>query len=236
MKTSTIILLSALGAILILTLAGLLGLRWFLGRTIVAEESPEGSVQEVERVFDLTGYTRIATEGLWQIEASPGESHSLTVTVPEYLNDKVDVRLHGDTLALTLVPGARIRADSFPPRAQLRLPELRGITTSGAADLQVKGFDVHALALTLDGGTNLEAQDCRIESLEVRASGAARIDMQDSVVVNADIDMSGAGVMEITMGGGELEADLSGVSNLDYRGTVSRTRIRRSGASMVTGP
>jgi hypothetical protein len=236
MKTSTVILLVGLGLIVVAMVVFLAFLRATVAQAAVVEDEQEVSVETRVRVLDFQGFEQIRTGGFWDLEISFGETYSVELTYPEYLEDGLIAETRGDRLVLDLTRGSRMRAGAPTPRARIRMPELTAFASSGAANVRFGGFESETLTIEIDGGANIEGEDCRIESLRVRASGAAQIDMKQCISTNANVALSGAGSLALTMGGGELIADLSGVTNLTYSGSVSRTKIDRSGVATVTGP
>jgi hypothetical protein len=237
MKKSTIVLLAGLALVAIAMVVLIVALRGAVARSVVVEEEKvEVSGDEIVRVLGYRGFEEIETRGFWELEISRGADYSVELRHAEYLQDAISAELRGGRLVLSLARGSHVRRGDAGPKARITMPELASFTTSGATNTRIQGFDSPSLSIETDGGANIEAEACRIDSLRVRASGALQLDMQPCTTTNADLQLSGAGNVELTMDGGELVADLSGVVNLTYHGSVSRTRIKRSGLATVNGP
>lgn len=235
MKPTNLILIATAAAVTVAILALLIATRFMAtGTADAADARPfSGSFEELQKELSLEGFDRIESSGTWKIVVVRGSTASVKLTIPDYLESAVIADVQDRKLRLGFRPGTTVRSGSSVPRADITAPSLVELETSGAVDATVKGFDEERLRMSLSGGSILRGEDCTVEELEVETSGAARIDLRDCTVKNAEVEISGAGVMDITMDGGDLEGELSGVASLTYYGEVRRERIERSGLASV---
>jgi phage shock protein PspC (stress-responsive transcriptional regulator) len=130
-------------------------------------------------------------------------------------------------------------------------PELESLDLSGAVQAKVEGFeDLGTLRVDQSGASHLSFRG-RANSLALDMSGACRATLQGSAdrlsidgsgvsqvyaaafpVQRADVEMSGAGEARLNVTE-ELYTDLTGATNVSYRGTPGKVRNEKSGASKV---
>jgi hypothetical protein len=184
----------------------------------------------VNASYDLTGFDSIEADGSWKLTISQGE-YGVRVSVPQNIEDDVEVTTRGDTLRLNVRTGLRTIASDL--RAEITLPDLERLGINGSADVTIQGIDVDSLDIDADGAASIVAHDSRIERLSVDVDGASNIDFSDSRVVDADVQLDGASNLEITMDGGELTGELSGIGNVSYGGAFSSESIKINGLGAV---
>ena len=104
------------------------------------------------------------------------------------------------------------------------------VKLSGASD--VKG-QITAKKLTVDmsGSSDMKVSG-ESASLKIDLSGASSFKGFDFVTATCDIDASGASDVKITVNK-ELSVELSGASDVSYKGSATIRDIRTSGASSV---
>jgi len=132
----------------------------------------------------------------------------------------------------------------------IEMPELNEIDLSGASKAKIQGFDNESFVSKLSGASRLEIES-NFESVDLDLSGASRIDISGKgsninaklsgasklyadnfIVQNADINASGASRIELNVLD-DLKADISGASNIYYKGGASILDIQTSGSSKV---
>jgi hypothetical protein len=132
------------------------------------------------------------------------------------------------------------------------MPELLGLTASGATRGTVSGFSsTEDLDIGVSGASRLNGDitadnavfdisgassiqlDGSANNMDATASGASHLNLDDFVVNNADVNLSGASSGTVNLSG-RLDANLSGASNLWYIGEPTMGDINTSGASTVS--
>lgn len=106
------------------------------------------------------------------------------------------------------------------------------ITISGAGRLsgELKAQRTH---ITLSGASRCQLTGTGGDT-SLTVSGAGHADLSGFSMGNADIELSGASQARIRMDG-KLNAELSGASQLEYRGKVTLGRTSTTGASKLRG-
>jgi hypothetical protein len=207
-----------------------------------------GSGRLVDRDYDLSNFTRVQASSSFQVEVVRADDFEVMVTADDNVIDSIVVDRRGDTLELSLMGGSYRNATL---RAQVRLPELRGISLSGSSDATVTGFaSQRYVDVELSGSSRLEgdieadevnadlsgASDLTLRGqgreLNLSGSGSSSIDLRNYPVTEATVRLSGASNAEVQVTG-ELGVDLGGGSTLDYYGDPRLGDVRTSGGASL---
>lgn len=106
------------------------------------------------------------------------------------------------------------------------------IDLSGATDLKGNLAVNNALALELSGASDVTLSGA-VGSIRINASGASDVKAFDLTAGECNIDASGACTVRISVEK-EMSADLSGASNVQYKGNAMIRTIKTSGASNIS--
>jgi hypothetical protein len=207
-----------------------------------------GNLETEEYAF--TNFTKVEIGSAFEFEVNQSGSYSINVTADDNVMDYVQVSQVGQTLKIRLST-----VTWFGPvtlRASVTLPQLHGLTASGASRGTVSGFtSTEDLDITVSGASRLTG-DITAGNVEFDISGASTIQLEgsaddmaadvsgassfnlgDFTVNNADVDFSGASSGTVNLDG-TLDADLSGASRLWYIGEPTMGTIDTSGASTIS--
>jgi hypothetical protein len=222
-----------------------------------------GNLETEEYAF--TNFTEVETSDAFDLEIEQSSSYSINVTADDNVMDYVQVSQDGQTLRIGLRTGLRIGSVTlrigpgiFPLpwsvtlRASVTMPQLSGLTATGASHVTVSGFSsTDDLDITVSGASkvtgnitagNVEfrmsgASTIQLEGsandIDANVSGASHFNLDDFTVNNADVNMSGASAGTVNLNG-KLDANLSGASRLWYIGEPTSTDINTSGGSTVS--
>ena len=106
------------------------------------------------------------------------------------------------------------------------------ISLSGASDLKEGKITAKDLTVDMSGASNMKISGVTT-NLKLDLSGACSFRGFDLSTNYCDVNASGASDIKITVNK-ELSADLSGASDVDYKGTGLIRNIKTSGASNVS--
>jgi len=207
-----------------------------------------GNLETEEYAF--TNFTKVEIGSAFEFEVNQSDSYSINVTADDNVMDYVRVSQVGQTLKIRL--GRVTWLGPVTLRASVTLPQLHGLTASGASRGTVSGFtSTEDLDITVSGASRLTG-DITAGNVEFDISGASTIQLEgsaddmaadvsgassfnlgDFTVNNADVDFSGASSGTVNLDG-TLDADLSGASRLWYIGEPTMGTIDTSGASTVS--
>ncbi|MBN2351598.1 MAG: DUF2807 domain-containing protein [Spirochaetales bacterium] len=233
MKTSNKILFIAAAAILAGIVVLAVASRSVLS-SVFSAAGPAPSAREafVETTQNLKDFTGVRADAAWEIDIKRGESYGVNIQAPPAARGSLIVRKSGDSLEL----GWAGRSQFIWPlrlKAEIVMPRLESIELSGAVNARVAGFKVPKLAVVSQGAGNVVCRDSEIGDLRIAMSGAGSVDFSSAPSVNADVELSGAGSLKLTMAGGELRGNLSGVGSIEYEGNVSSQEVSTSGLGSV---
>jgi hypothetical protein len=235
MKKSHTAMLSAVGAVVLLTIGAAASLRF--SQSANGAELPELSGERTTRTHEATGFTGIDVRGEWQVEVVHGDSWQVELSYPVELENYLDLRVAAGRFILNydVERGVWRRRDRNPLNvtAHITMPALEEAELSGAAVLTFSGFEGKELEIESSGAAKIEGTDSRYADLELDMSGAGSADLRGVATTNARVDISGAPDVTLLMAGGDLSGDMSGAGTLEYYGTTRSQSIDTSGVAKV---
>jgi len=200
--------------------------------------------------YAFTNFTEVEIGSAFEFEIKQSSSYSINVTADDNVMDYVQVSQDGQTLTIRLRRFISIGPVTL--RASVTLPQLHGLTASGASRGTVSNFSSNEdLDITVSGASrvtgdvtagNVEfgisgASTIQLEGsandIDANVSGASSFKLDDFTVNNADVNFSGASSGTVNLNG-RLDANLSGASRLWYIGEPTMGDINTSGASTIS--
>jgi len=207
-----------------------------------------GNLETEEYAF--TNFTKVEISSAFEFEIEQSSSYNISVTADDNVIDYVQVSKDGQTLKIRL--GTVRWFGPVTLRASVTMPQLHGLTASGASHGTVSDFSsTEDLDITVSGASRVTgditagnaefdisgASTIQLEGsandMVATASGASSFNLDDFTVNNADVNFSGASSGTINLDG-RLDADLSGASKLWYIGEPTMGDINTSGASTLS--
>lgn len=208
------------------------------------------------REFQFVDFDDVAVSGAYRVVVRRADNYSVRAYGPERGLRELSAESPGDELHLR---PKRRGLFNFGSRDDARnrvlivveAPSLAKLDLSGAVQARVTGFDssdelsvdqsgashlsfdgnCRSIALDMSGAcrTNLRG---RADRLEVDGSGVCAVQATDFPVQSASVELSGASKAQVNVAN-ELRTDLSGASEVAYKGNPSNVRNHKSGASRV---
>jgi hypothetical protein len=239
----TIIIIVLVAAVAVLCTLLILNLGGWPGGLIGS-----GNLETEEYAF--TNFTKVEISTAFEFEIQQSNSYNISVTADDNVMDYVQVSQDGQTLKIGL--GTVTWFGPKTLRASVTMPQLRGLTVSGASHGDIYDFSsTEDLDITVSGASRVNG-DITAGNAEFDISGASTIQLEGSAndmvagvsgasrcnlgsfpVNNADVNFSGASSGTINLDG-RLDADLSGASRLWYIGEPTMGTINTSGASSLS--
>jgi hypothetical protein len=247
MRTLTIALIVTLVVVIIggaIAAAVLLGGWQPFGRVVGS-----GNLTTENQYF--SGFTSVEVGSGFEAEISESSSYSIAITADDNLFDYIEVSRAGDTLTIRLKWWYSYQDPTL--RAKITVPNLYELELSGGTHGTIEGFSSsHEFAVelsggswltgdfttsedaefTLSGGSQVTGLDGGADDLAVSASSGSHLDLSDFHVRDAEVDLSGGSHATINLDG-QLDADVSGGSQLLYIGDPTLGDINTSGGSTV---
>ena len=213
-----------------------------------------GSGNLETEAYVFSDFTEVEIGSAFEFEVKQSSSYGINITADDNVMEYVQVSKDGQTLKIGLRTGLGIFLGpvSATLRASVTMPQLNGLTASGASRGTVSGFSsTEDLDVTVSGASMVTgdivagnvgfgisgASTIQLEGsandIDANVSGASRLNLDDFTVDNVDVNFSGASSGTVNLSG-RLDANLSGASTLWYIGEPTSTDINTSGASTVS--
>lgn len=190
-------------------------------------------------------FDTLQASGLLEVHLVPGSGRSLDISVEGTGSDEVVIEVQGKTLTVKMKKGILYDEDEVKVQVTVSYELIREIkATTGAeifsdtllrgdkitvevgsgadADVQV---DVTTLDLKSASGSLLKISG-RAQSQDTTVNSGGKLSAFDLNCVNTYIKVNTGGVAEVTATG-ELEAQVGTGGTLRYRGSPSKTKIKK---------
>jgi hypothetical protein len=161
--------------------------------------------------FNFSDFSRVEVGSAFEVKVVQSDSYSVSVTADDNLFDYIEVSKQGTTLKIYLKTAQYIATTT---RAEITMPQLRGLELSGATRGTVSGFS-------------------STENVDIEVSGASSLHMVDMSAGDIDLDISGASRVTGDISARDADFGVSGASTVQLEGSASDTVIKASGASRV---
>ena len=200
----------------------------------------------------VSSFRAIEVSSAFDVFISQGNEEGLVVSAKtkEY-RDRIQAVVENGVLKIRFEDNSWKGSGNRQLKAYISVKQLEKLTASGACDIQISGIlKVRELLLNLSGATDLKgaveaeflsaelsgASDMmltgRVDALKVQASGASDFKGFELQADKCAVRASGASDIKVTVNK-ELNAEASGASGIQYKGTGVIKDIKSSGASSV---
>lgn len=192
-----------------------------------------GSGDLVTKQYDFKDFTRLEVSHAFEVQINRGDAFKVEVTVDDNIVDRLRVEQTGTTVKIGMEPG--ITLGTTTQRALVELPELEGVSLSGASKGGVVGFESSTdLDVVASGASSLSLTGVRAGDVRLDVSGASKVvgDLRAQ-----DVRMEASGASQIMLQGSGVDGDLaaSGASKLLLTGfELATADVAVSGASSAT--
>ena len=149
----------------------------------------------VTRQFNVRNFDGISTSSVIDIEYVQGPQ-KVTVTAPEKIMSLLDVSVRNSTLNIGFTKkNLGISSNGhIPLKATVSSPVLKQITSSGSADIFLKGrIQSGTLAVAVSGSGDIKAEDIHAANATFTSSGSGDIDIYSLTGDSMNLDTKGSG-------------------------------------------
>lgn len=208
-----------------------------------------GSGRLTSRLIGLSDVNSVVVGAGFVVRLGIGATEQATITMDDNLTDRVEATVTGDQLRLGLTPGVPVRNATLA--AEVTVNQLNRLATGGVSRVVLASAPTGPALHLVATGTSDVTGPTRVDRLQATVSGAAtltlsgqasdlhlngagtsRLLLADLAVRNLDIVLSGTSHATVTVSD-TLAAQVSGASELRYRGAPNITRQQASGASSI---
>lgn len=189
----------------------------------------QGSGTSKTETRNVSDFKKVDVGGAMNVEIVVQRNFSVTVEADDNLLTNIKTETSGDTLKI-------YSEDSISPKTRINvkisMPEVEGLSVSGASSGSVTGVNSDSLKLKASGASKISLEGTAKE-LSADASGASTIDAENLKVQDADVEASGAS-KAVVSATNDLKVDASGASKISYVGEPKNIKQNSSGASTIT--
>jgi hypothetical protein len=209
-------------------------------------------MDENAQVRTVGSFEAINVSSAFDVFLTQSPDHVVVVSSSDLsFRDQINTEVRNGTLYIGLKKSNLDWKGGRKLRAYISAPNLSKIELSGACDLNIENvFKCNDLEMRLSGSSDfkgaIEATNIRLnssgssdyrlsgkaESIKISLSGSSDIKAYDFAVDYCDINCSGTSDVEITVNK-ELSVNVSGASNVSYKGTAVVRDIKTSGSSSL---
>lgn len=173
----------------------------------------KGSGKRVSQKREVSPFTAISTEGAFTIEVTCQKDLSLEVEGDDNILDAVTAEVSNNVLRLK---NSKDYLISEPVAFRISVPNLEGISVSGAGKIQIKGMNNDKFEIDSSGAPSITvAGTTRI--IDIDTSGAGKIDTYNLHASRAVVDSRGVSKVDVDVAD-QLDVTISGPSQVTYQG------------------
>lgn len=171
-----------------------------------------GSGAVVSENRNVTGFTKVVTNGATNVHISQGANFSVQLRGYENLLPYLKTKLDNNALEIGYTGNVNIRNDNV--EAWVTMPLLEGVSTNGSANADVKGgFTGADLRASISGSGSVTVEDGNTPLFSSSISGSGNVHAFGLTAQRAETSISGSGTTEVR--------------------AVSNLRVRISGSGVV---
>jgi hypothetical protein len=166
-----------------------------LAPLISCGESPSGPGKLETWGTEHSGFTRLDVRSAFEVYVNRGDSYHVTITTDDSLLQSLDIEKKEDTLHIGLKePDLPVDATL---KAEITMPDLRGINLSGASKATVNGFSSRErLEFDVSGASSLHIIGLESGVTEFHVSGASDVS-GDVKTTDCIFDLSKASIVDL---------------------------------------
>ncbi len=175
------------------------------------EIAGSGKLQKERR--DVGSFNSISTAGAFNLEIVCQKPQSLEIEGDDNLLPLVSTEVSNNVLHIR---NLRSYSVSEPITIKISLPDLAGISASGAGTIEVSGLKNEKFEIDASGAPAIKASG-ETKALSIDASGAGKIDTHKLRAARVVVDSKGVSKVEV-YAAEQLDVTVSGPSHVIYQG------------------
>ena len=173
----------------------------------------KGSGKREMQKRDVSPFTSISAEGSFDIEITCQKAAALEVEGDDNLLNLVTSEVSNNVLRLK---STKDYAIAEPIKFKISVPNLEGLSVSGAGHIDIKGMSNDKFELDSSGAPNISVAG-NTKMLDIDTSGAAKIDTHSLHATRAVVDSKGVSKVDLDVVE-QLDVTISGPSLITYKG------------------
>ena len=172
-----------------------------------------GSGKRVSQKRQVAPFTSISTEGAFNIEVTCQKDAGLEVEGDDNVLDVVTAEVSNNVLRLR---SSKDYSVSDPVKFKITVPNLEGLSVSGAGKVDIKGMNNDKFEIDSSGAPAISVTG-NTKVVDIDTSGAAKIDTHNLHASRAVVDSRGVSKVDLDVAD-QLDVTISGPSQVTYKG------------------
>ena len=172
-----------------------------------------GSGKRQREKRDLGSFSSISTEGAFDIKIACQKPQSLEIEGDDNILPLVSTEISNNVLHVRNLRGYSV---SEPITLSISMPDLEGISASGAGTIEVSGLKNEKFEIDANGAPTIKASG-ETKVLKIDANGAGKIDAHRLHGARVEVDSKGVSRVEV-YAAEQLDVTVSGPSHVVYQG------------------
>ena len=172
-----------------------------------------GSGRRVMEKRNVSPFTSISTEGAFTIEVTCQKDVSVEVEGDDNVLGLVTAEVSKNVLRLR---STKNYASSEPVKFKISVPDLEGLSVSGAGRIDIKGLKNDKFEIDASGAPSVTVAG-NTKVIDIDSSGAGKIDTHELHASRGVIDSKGVSRIDVDVTD-QLDVTISGPSSVYYKG------------------
>jgi len=185
----------------------------FAGCHFQIHDEITGSGVRQKQKREVATFTSIATEGAFEIEVVCQKPQSVEVEGDDNLLPLITTEVSNNVLHIR---SNRSYSVNDPVKVTISVPNLEGISSSGAGKLNVAGIKNEKFEIDANGATNIRLAG-ETKFLDIDTNGAGKIDAHKLRAAQGIVQVKGVARVDVNVTE-QLKVTVSGPSHVTYEG------------------
>jgi hypothetical protein len=190
----------------------------------------EGSGKVSTETRSVGAFTKIRTEGAFDVVVTVGSKSDLKITADDNLLGMIKTRIDGDTLVISSEGNI---STSNKMEVSFSNPTLAAAEIHGSGDVTVNGIKASEFEASISGSGNITATGA-VDKLEASIDGSGNLMLDNLAAKSAKVTINGSGDAEVNTDG-KLDATINGSGDIEYHGTPKSVSKSINGSGDVHG-
>jgi predicted small secreted protein len=192
-----------------------------------------GSGKLETKQFNFSDFSQVAISSAFEFEIVQSDSYRVSITADDNLFEHIQVSQTGDTLEIGLKTVPSLGPVTL--KAEIAMPELRGLDISGASRGTASGFSSSEdIDIAVSGASSLELVEISAGNAKCDISGASHV-TGDITAADVDLTISGASSVQLEGSANDMVANVDGASRMKLAAfPVNNADVKLDGASTGT--
>jgi len=216
------------------------------------EDENFSSSSDNNNQLNVQDFNKINVRGAFNIQIEESDDYSVNYNMDKQWENIVNIKTEGNELIISMNENKNksINVKDIA-KIKIKMPQLKRIVSKGLNNIEINDFNNEDdLEISAEGGSNIEING-DYSNLQINTDGASRLKLRGSCNTG-EIESNGASVVDadrmefeklkINLAGTvkadvfvsqSLNANLEGITVLNYKGNPDRESIKKSATSIV---